>query len=173
MPVPLSPLLIQHLKDPVAFAASVTSPALVWEGPPVHEADELFSSRPTGGGVTHGSVKSGETRVYFVKKDSVLANPFSMGVTIGRMNNNDIVVDDESVSRFHAFLQQDAKSGQWGLTDAGGDNGVFIDGRRLDVRAAQPLTDGTLVTFGRATLTFFTRDGLVRFVERRAAGDKR
>lgn len=122
MAVPLFQLVIKHLKDPAAFAASLTHPALVWEGPPVRDdapALDTFDSQPTQAGKDEGEVGSGEVRIYFVQKDKRIVNPVSDGVTVGRLLTNDIVVDVASVSRFHAVLQRDDKTGAWSLTDAG------------------------------------------------------
>jgi pSer/pThr/pTyr-binding forkhead associated (FHA) protein len=155
----------------VAFKASLTAPALVWEGPPVRETghgDEPFNSQPTLAGSSDGAPRSGEVRVFFVRKESARSNAFSMGVTVGRLASNDVVLDAASVSRFHAFLQQDAKSGHWTLSDAGSDNGTFVDERRLESRKGQVLTDGARVTFGGATLTFLLPASLASYVERQA-----
>jgi pSer/pThr/pTyr-binding forkhead associated (FHA) protein len=173
MAVPLYQLVSHHQRDPVGFKASLTAPALVWEGPPVRapeHGDEPFNSQPTLAGASDGAPQSGEVRVFFVRKESTRSNAFSMGVTIGRLASNDVVLDAAAVSRFHAFLQQDAKSGQWTLSDAGSDNGTFVDGRRLEPRKGQVLADGVRVTFGGATLTFLLPGSLARYVERQALG---
>jgi hypothetical protein len=175
MGVPLFQLVARHLKDPAAFKASLKEPALVWEGPPLHEEPQgddasPFDSLPTVVGRHDHAVQSGEVRIFFVKKDASLANAFPMGVTIGRLATNDIVLDDASVSRFHAFLQQDAKTQRWTLTDAGSDNGTAVDGKRLAPKAGQELPADARVSFGDATLIFMTPAGLARYVERKATG---
>ena len=43
-------------------------------------------------------------------------------VTVGRTSNNDIVISDISVSRFHAFLKQDT-NGNFQILDGGSANG--------------------------------------------------
>lgn len=173
MAVPLFQLVVKHLKDPAAFAASLTAPALIWEGPPVRpEAPggfDSFDSQPTQAGRDEGEVGSGEVRVYFVQKDKRIVNPVSNGVTVGRLLTNDIVVDVASVSRFHAVLQRDEKTGAWSLSDAGSDNGTFVDGQRLAAQQPRPLADGTRVRFGATELTFVMPAGLVRYVAKKAA----
>jgi hypothetical protein len=173
MGVPLFQLVARHLKDPIAFKASLKTPALVWEGPPVHEVKDdasPFDSLPTVVGRHDQAVRSGEVRIFFVKKDERLTNPFSMGVTIGRLATNDIVLDDASVSRFHAFLQQDLQTGRWTLTDAGSDNGTFVNARRLAPKTGQELPADARVAFGDAILIFMTPAELARYVERKATG---
>ncbi|MDP3498917.1 MAG: FHA domain-containing protein [Myxococcales bacterium] len=55
--------------------------------------------------------------MFFVEKVPRTGNAFALGVTIGRVESNDIIIDDSSISRFHAWLQLDAKKG-WMLCDA-------------------------------------------------------
>jgi hypothetical protein len=51
---------------------------------------------------------------------------FSGPVRIGRTTENDIVLDDETISRRHATLSRD-DAGQWVLVDEGSRNGTFKD----------------------------------------------
>ena len=46
-------------------------------------------------------------------------------ITVGRARNNDIVVPDGLVSKFHAFFRQ-LDDGDWGLADAGSANGTRL-----------------------------------------------
>jgi len=69
-------------------------------------------------------------------------------ITVGRTANNDIVVADVSVSRFHAFFA--VLDEGVALADAGSRNGTQVDGERLEPRGpATPVTPGSLVTFGK------------------------
>src|SRR5690242_2597304 len=54
---------------------------------------------------------------------------FPSMITVGRTQNNDIVVPDTAISKFHAFFRLDGKSVE--LADAGSRNGTFVDNRRL------------------------------------------
>jgi len=68
-------------------------------------------------------------------------------ITVGRTNNNDMVVADVSVSRFHAFFQ--LRDDGVALADAGSRNGTTIDGDKLEPRApATPVAPGSLISFG-------------------------
>ena len=53
---------------------------------------------------------------------------------IGRQGDNDIVLDDASVSRYHAIVTRDA-DGFW-IEDTGSKRGVFVDGERVEEQAA-------------------------------------
>ncbi|MBV9284908.1 MAG: ATP-binding cassette domain-containing protein [Acidimicrobiia bacterium] len=51
-------------------------------------------------------------------------------IRIGRAPDNDVVVDDMLVSRYHAELL--ASAGAYEIVDLGSHNGTFVDGRRVD-----------------------------------------
>ncbi|MCZ7618011.1 MAG: FHA domain-containing protein [Myxococcota bacterium] len=71
--------------------------------------------------------------------------PFDRPVLrIGRMRENDIVVDSPAVSRFHVQLQLDA--GRVFLEDGGSENGSLVNARR--VRGRQELAPGDRIVVG-------------------------
>jgi pSer/pThr/pTyr-binding forkhead associated (FHA) protein len=96
-------------------------------------------------------------------------NAFQRRITVGRTANNDIVLDDQSVSRFHAYLQQDERH-EWTLTDAGSRNGSFVSGRRLAPRTPAPLANAAVVRIGAVQLTFYSAQGFLDLLKRRANG---
>ena len=51
-------------------------------------------------------------------------------ITIGRAKDNDIVIADGGVSRYHARLHW--RGDHWVLEDLGSSNGTFVDGRRIN-----------------------------------------
>jgi hypothetical protein len=81
-------------------------------------------------------------------------NAFQRGVTVGRTSNNDLVVDDGSVSRFHAWFQQDRDSGQWSVADAGSKNGTRVGRNRLAPKKPVALRGGDRLRFGKVGATF-------------------
>ena len=56
-------------------------------------------------------------------------------VTIGRVATNDIVVDEEGVSRRHALIRG-GPDGYW-ISDMGSRNGTFVNRKRLGVEPRQ------------------------------------
>ncbi len=68
---------------------------------------------------------------------------------IGRASDNDLVLDDPSVSSRHAELAE--QHGQWTLTDLQSTNGTCLDGRSIE-RAG--LTNGARVRFGQVDMQF-------------------
>lgn len=71
-------------------------------------------------------------------------------LTVGSAADNDVVVDDPSVSRVHAVVQQ--MNGRWFIEDCGSRNGTSVNGRRLAGLTALQPDDG--VELGRAQLHF-------------------
>jgi hypothetical protein len=76
---------------------------------------------------------------------------FPSMITVGRTNNNDVVIEDIQVSKFHAFFRVAPERLE--LADAGSRNGTFIGGIRLETKgAAKPVRNGESVRFGRVEL---------------------
>lgn len=73
----------------------------------------------------------------------------STPVTIGREDENNIQLNDDRVSRFHAKLQDDG--GRIILTDLESTNGTRVNGHPVQVKVLQA---GDLVTLGRCVLLF-------------------
>lgn len=69
---------------------------------------------------------------------------------IGRTRDNDIVLDSDRVSRYHAeiFRQDD----QWMISDQGSRNGIFVNNQR--VKEPAPIQSGDLIRIGRQEFTF-------------------
>lgn len=71
--------------------------------------------------------------------------------TIGRADDNTVVIDDESVSAHHARIYYDQNLGAVCIKDLDSVNGIFIDGRPTVLNI---LDDGARLTFGSFSLTF-------------------
>lgn len=84
-------------------------------------------------------------------------NNFKNMVTIGRTDNNDIVIKEGSVSKFHAYLSQALKGG-FKLTDAGSRNGSSISAGNVLAHQSAPIVSGETITLGRVSLKFFSPD---------------
>ncbi len=79
-------------------------------------------------------------------------------ITIGRTPNNDIVIVDHSVSRFHAYLRFDGK--EWLVADAGSKNGSWLGSAGLEARKERKLTSKAVVRIGDVDLTFYLANDL-------------
>jgi pSer/pThr/pTyr-binding forkhead associated (FHA) protein len=74
-------------------------------------------------------------------------------LTIGRLPECSIVVEDANVSRRHAELRRDGDDVV--VSDLGSTNGTRVNGAQ--VRGARRLNDGDEITVGRTSLRFEVR----------------
>lgn len=165
MPLPLTQLAIRLFVNPKP-GSEVTVPALVWQAPPTQTTDQGHWER-TDAGHSLRRPRDGEPLIFLVQKAASTNNPFAMGVTVGRVESNDVVLDDGSVSRFHAWLQLDERTGQWSLTDAESKNGTWVDGVQLAAKQRVSLRDGARLKFGDVQLDFYLPAALKSFVGQR------
>ncbi len=80
-------------------------------------------------------------------------------VTIGRANDNDIVIQDVLASRHHAFLVQSPLGTE--IRDARSVNGTFVNGVRV---GSAVLNEGDVITIGNIDLVF-SNGNLIRRTE--------
>jgi hypothetical protein len=83
---------------------------------------------------------------------------FADRITIGRTPNNDIAINDHSVSRLHAYVRLDGQ--RWVVADAGSKNGSWLRGKNLEPRKEQPLMSHAVVRIGEVDLTFYVATDL-------------
>ncbi|MCE9673514.1 FHA domain-containing protein [Myxococcus stipitatus] len=151
--------LERHLPPGLLVFSPVPAPE------PVGEQEEYRLKTVTNAGPP--TLGASEPVVFSVVKSRT--NAFGRGITVGRTGNNDVVLDDGSVSRFHAwFARDEARSGIL-LTDAGSKNGSFLGGVRLTPRKPVLLEDGARLRFGQVELAFHTPSGFVRMLAARMA----
>ena len=89
-------------------------------------------------------------------------------ITLGRAPDNDVVVPDVSISRFHAFVK-DGGGGRWLMQDAGSTNGTTVNGNSVPRQGHGPATElasGDDVRLGQVDLTFLDSEALVSFALR-------
>lgn len=73
-------------------------------------------------------------------------------ISIGQDPQNDLVLEDDSVSRNHAKLE--FKMGSWLLTDLNSTNGTAIEGVKITAGVPTPLAYASTVRFGGVKLQF-------------------
>ena len=76
--------------------------------------------------------------------------------SIGKSKANDIVLPLPTVSRFHAVIAK--KRNEWIVTDTFSKNGVFVNGNKIEGRAA--LNDGDVIEIGEIPLIFQCAEAL-------------
>ncbi len=97
-------------------------------------------------------VKRTIMKLFFIegkKKDSSfeLTPP---GVSMGREEDNDIILDAEAASRYHAKLE--FRDGEWFLRDLGSTNGTKLNGTKISTETK--LQEGDRITVGKEVLVF-------------------
>ncbi len=93
-------------------------------------------------------------------------NGLELPITIGREEGNEIQLNDERISRFHAKLQLDHE--QVVLTDLESTNGTKVNGEEVQIRI---LRYGDLVSVGRSVLLFGSRDQIADRLQQQRTGD--
>jgi pSer/pThr/pTyr-binding forkhead associated (FHA) protein len=123
---------------------------LVWEAgpwrPPSARRDTIVSTPSTR------LLASGESLAI-----ELVARDGGAEVRLGRGPDNDVVIDDATLSRLHLVLRRDAAGG-WTAQDCGSRNGTRIDG--APSRLMVPLRQGSAIEAGAVRLTFYDAAGL-------------
>ena len=82
--------------------------------------------------------------------------PFRPGgrrMNVGRVADNDLQLEHQSVSKIHATLVLN-REGTLLVADTGSTNGTFINGRRIAYGEARHVEDGDVVSFGDVEVRF-------------------
>lgn len=73
-------------------------------------------------------------------------------ITIGRENDNSVVVDNKLASRHHAIIQKIRDD--YFLKDEGSTNGTLLNGVKIPVGKYVKLNHGDKITIGSANIVF-------------------
>jgi len=79
--------------------------------------------------------------------------PGGRRVNVGRGTDNDLHLNDPSVSKTHAALKMD-NLGTLLVADTGSTNGTFVNGQRIPYGEARPVNEGDLLAFGDVEVRF-------------------
>jgi pSer/pThr/pTyr-binding forkhead associated (FHA) protein len=74
-------------------------------------------------------------------------------MSVGRASDNDLILNDKSVSKIHAALVMN-REGTLMVADTGSTNGTYINGRRIAYGEARQIEDGDVVGFGNIEVRF-------------------
>lgn len=157
----------RYLNDPKEFEARLQGKAVLLYDPPAQneeeeDDDDDFRFR-TVSGYSPAPISVGEPAVAWLTKNA--ANAFQRRITLGRTTNNDVVIESASVSRFHAWFQQEGEL--WTVADADSKNGTTLDGRPLTPKKAEKLSNGSRVKVGQIELVFHVASGFLQVLKRR------
>jgi hypothetical protein len=79
--------------------------------------------------------------------------PGGKRLSVGRVSDNDLALNDGSVSKIHAALTMNTQ-GTLLVADTGSTNGTYINGRRISYGEARQIEDGDVVGFGDVEVRF-------------------
>ena len=161
MHLKFSVLASQFLDDPQSMRRAVCWPVLVWEAPPL-EGRPLFT-RATQTGFSARRPTVAEPLVLEVRKRPQGVT-LDMGVTLGRTPDNDIIVEDPTVSRVHATFREEQRTGVWYVADHGSYNGTWYDGTLLIPGRTTPLFERASLRFGDVMATFLHFKAFNQFI---------
>jgi hypothetical protein len=94
--------------------------------------------------ITQGSV---------TREMSLVFKPGGKRLAVGRASDNELMLNDPSVSKIHATLLMNSQ-GTLLVADTGSTNGTFINGRRIAYGEARAIEDGDVVGFGDVEVRF-------------------
>ena len=138
-------LLVDHSRNGVFLDGRrmpqvlITTPTAVTLGHP--DDGVVLTLAPVRGGAVPGSAApthAPRTGVHDIAGSRI---------TVGRLPDNDVVIDDLLVSRHHAVL--DCIGGRWRVRDAGSANGTYLNGQRV---TGTEVAEGDLIGIGHALL---------------------
>ena len=102
-------------------------------------------------------VSAGALALLFQFDELVVAQvPPLQGVdqlSVGRQPDNDLVLDDPSVSKKHAILRWDAENSRCTVQDLGSTNGTFLNAS-VRIRRETTLKNGDILSFGEVQYWF-------------------
>jgi hypothetical protein len=117
---------------------------------PIDVRDGLLMPRPRR--------QSGDAKILVLPVKKVQPSFPSM-ITVGRTQNNDLVIEDGEISKFHAFFRVSPSGVE--LADAGSRNGTFVQQRRLEPKGpSAPVMVGDAIQFGSLEFVFLDAGGV-------------
>mgnify|MGYP001273383078 CR=1 FL=1 len=91
--------------------------------------------------------------VYEIRKAEGNLRP---AISLGRTDDNDVVLADPSVSKLHAFLTLRPGQSKLQITDVGSKNGTYLRGEPLAPQSSVEIPSGAIITVGRIPLRFIS-----------------
>ena len=91
--------------------------------------------------------------------------PEELWLTIGRVAECHIMINDYTISKRHARILVDMEQGRFELEEQGSTNGTWVNGERLDKARPLALSSGDSVRFGRHIFTFFKARNFYEFLK--------
>jgi len=87
------------------------------------------------------------TQAHGTREVPLIFKPGGKRLNVGRASDNELMLNDSSVSKIHAALLMSSE-GTLLVADTGSTNGTFINGRRIAYGESRLIEDGDVVGFG-------------------------
>ncbi|XXF77303.1 FHA domain-containing protein [Myxococcaceae bacterium GXIMD 01537] len=166
MALSFSMIASQLLVDRDSVLRALSWPVLVWEARPLDPGALGYDDSTESGNHRPRRPTTAEPLLLEVRKRPLGSGP---DINVGRMTDNDIVLEDVTVSRTHAAFRRETLTGVWAVLDAESHNGTFLDGVLIVPGRPMPLFDRARVRFGDVEVAFFQPAGFEQYVRARAA----
>ena len=88
-----------------------------------------------------------------VREVPLSMKPGGKRLSVGRVSDNELSLNDSSVSKIHAAITMN-RQGTLLVADTGSTNGTFINGRRISYGEARQIEEGDVVGFGDVEVRF-------------------
>lgn len=88
-----------------------------------------------------------------VQEVPLALKPGGRRLSVGRVSDNELSLNDTSVSKIHAALTMN-QQGTLLVADTGSTNGTYINGRRISYGEARQIEEGDVVGFGDVEVRF-------------------
>ena len=159
---------MNSVKELRALGASLTEakfrrelgPFALIQRPPSPESSAVLDPTHTA---NRGTIEQGMLSLLFEFEDLLVATlpPLKATdmLTIGRLPDCDVVLDDGSVSKNHAQLRWNEAERRCTVKDMGSRNGTFVNGASIADREAA-LRDGDILSFGYVQFWFLLTETL-------------
>jgi ABC-type multidrug transport system ATPase subunit len=134
-------------------AAQAYPPAAAQQHPPAPA-----QGYPSAGARPYPPAQPGGSSIY--RQPSAVMRLPARVLRIGRATDNEIVVSDLSVSRYHAELRRDSRGG-YEIADLSSHNGTYVNGQRV---TSAPVTEADIISIGPATFHVVGQE-LVEFID--------
>jgi hypothetical protein len=138
--------------DLATFTSEHPGEWLVWEAGPWRPPAARRETMASGPGTR--LLAAGESLAILLEPKSASARE----IRLGRAAENDLVVDDGTLSRSHLAFTR-GPLGTWLVRDVGSSNGTQLDGKPLG-KTPVALEDGAQIEAGAVRLTFHDGGGL-------------
>lgn len=147
--------------NPTQLDFELRCPVLLWEEKP--DPNERPNELVALG--RHGTRPRTLTHVLFVRKDPTKMTKLVPGVSIGRDDNNDIVIPVETISGFHAYLRETPHPALWEVIDAHSLNGTKVGSVAAKPEYPLAVPDGATLWLSTVDVRFMLPKTFRRFLE--------